>query len=52
MSKGDTGLTLLKLNLVTRNRTNIVVTNFNSKNDKMIKILIIFISQSQIYIAK
>ena len=51
MSKGDTGLTLLKLNLVTRNRTNIVVTNFNSKNDKMIKILIIFISQSQIYIA-
>ena len=52
MSKGDTGLTLLKLNLVTRNRTNIVVTNFNSKNDKIIKILISFISQSQMYIAK
>ena len=52
MSKGDTGLTLLKLNLVTRNRTNIVVTNFNNKNDKIIKILISFIFRSQIYIAK
>ena len=52
MSKGDIGLTLLTLNIVTRNRTNIVVTNFNSKNGKIIKIFIIFIPQSQIYIAK